>query len=568
MHKKSFVIIGLLLVISVYFTACSSGNKEEISENTELAERGQQLFIQNCSACHNLFQTSIGPKLAGITDQVEVEWIRAFIKNPQSLIDAGDERAKRLFGEFKTYMPAFGFLPEEDIEAMIAFLKSQKSSGLMDSLQAVDALADPIPDSILGSGIVIELEQVAQIPPSSDKSPLARINKLDFDPSTGDTYILDLRGKLYRMGEGKTEVYLDMAAEKSKFIHVPGLGTGFGSFAFHPDFARNGLLYTSHTEPPDAAKADFAYADSIPAVVQWVLSEWKTGQPGKVPFVGESRELFRINMVTGIHGVQEITFNPLAKPGESDYGMLFISIGDGGSAENGYSFLLHNHEDAWGNILRIDPAGRNSANGKYGIPGDNPFTGSDNPKTLKEIYALGFRNPHRITWSASGQMLVTNIGHQNIESIYVLQPGDDCGWPVREGAFTINPAGNMDVVFALPGEDSMYHYAYPVAQYDHDEGDAISGGFDYTGNDVPALKGKYVFGDVVSGRLFFVEVNQLERGKMAPVYEWQVSLDGVTKPLREICDNKRVDLRFGKDAHGNLYVFTKADGKVYWLAGD
>ncbi|MDH5604091.1 MAG: cytochrome C, partial [Cyclobacteriaceae bacterium] len=146
--------------------------------------------------------------------------------------------------------------------------------------------------------------------------------------------------------------------------------------------------------------------------------------------------------------------------------------------------------------------------------------------------------------------------------------GDDCGWPVREGAFTINPAGNMDVVFALPGEDSMYHYAYPVAQYDHDEGDAISGGFDYTGNDVPALRGKYVFGDVVSGRLFFVEVNQLERGKMAPVYEWQVSLDGVTKPLREICDNKRVDLRFGKDAHGNLYVFTKADGKVYRLAGD
>ena len=103
-------------------------------------------------------------------------------------------------------------------------------------------------------------------------------------------------------------VYMDMAKLKPKFINEPGLATGFGSFAFHPDFAKNGLLYTTHTEAPGSGKADFGYADSIKVTVQWVLTEWKTKNPGAATFSGTSRELFRVNMVTGIHGVQEINF--------------------------------------------------------------------------------------------------------------------------------------------------------------------------------------------------------------------------------------------------------------------
>ena len=78
--------------------------------------------------------------------------------------------------------------------------------------------------------------------------------------------------------------------------------------------------------------------------LQWVLTEWKTENPGAATFSGTSRELFRVNMVTGIHGVQEITFNPLSKPGDEDYGMLYIGVGDGGSVENGYPFLAHSIE--------------------------------------------------------------------------------------------------------------------------------------------------------------------------------------------------------------------------------
>ncbi len=68
-------------------------------------------------------------------------------------------------------------------------------------------------------------------------------------------------------------------------------------------------------------------------------------------------------------------------------GLLYIGIGDGGAAENGYQYLCHNPERIWGTVLRIDPRGSNSPNGHYGIPASNPFARSDNPKVNKEIFS-------------------------------------------------------------------------------------------------------------------------------------------------------------------------------------
>src|SRR5690606_26226554 len=127
-------------------------------------------------------------------------------------------------------------------------------------------------------------------------------------------------------------------------------------------------------------------ADSIPATVQWVISEWKTDQPQAFPFRGVNRELFRIDMVTGIHGVQELIFNPNSKQGDEDYGLLYIGIGDGGCVENGYPFLVQNIERPWGSIFRIDPR-KDDATGKpYGIPPTNPFAGHSNKQALGELY--------------------------------------------------------------------------------------------------------------------------------------------------------------------------------------
>jgi len=270
-------------------------------------------------------------------------------------------------------------------------------------------------------------------------------------------------------------------------------------------------------------------------------------------------------MVTGIHGVQEITFNPLSKPGDEDYGLLYIGVGDGGSVEEGYPFLAHSNEKIWGTILRIDPMGRNSVNSQYGIPPQNPFAQNQNNKTLEEIYAYGFRNPHRITWSKSGKMLACNIGHGNIESVNLIMPGHDYGWPIREGTFVLNPYGDLNKVYPLPSNDSIYKITYPVAEYDHDEGKAISGGFEYWGTIIPQLKGKYLFGDIPTGRLFYVDMADIKLGKQAPIKEWKISINGSQKTLKELCGTDRVDLHFGRDAKGDLYIMTKADGKVYKL---
>ena len=359
---------------------------------------------------------------------------------------------------------------------------------------------------------------------------------------------------------------MDMAKIKPRFIDKPGLATGFGSFAFHPAFLENGLLYTTHTEGPRSAPADFHYADSIPVTLQWVVSEWHTDSPNGFPFKGISRELFRINMVTGMHGVQEITFNPNSKPGDDDYGLLYIGVGDGACVESGFPFLVQNIEKPWGSILRIDPAGRNSANRRYGIPRSNPFADHENAEAAGEIYAYGFRNPHRITWSKSGQMLASNIGQAHIESVNLILAGNNYGWPIREGTFLVNPYGDITKVFPVPANDAEYNITYPAAQYDHDEGLAVSGGFEYTGNQIPELKDKYLFADMNNGRLYYINLPDVKPGRIATIKEWNITYRGKLTTTSELCGSKRVDLRFGKDARGDVYIFSKQDGKVYRLA--
>src|SRR5690606_31688650 len=135
---------------------------------------------------------------------------------------------------------------------------------------------------------------------------------------------------------------------------------------------------------------------------------------------------------------------------------------------------------AWGKVLRIDPMGKNSKNGRYGIPESNPFV--NEPRAVGEIYCMGFRNPNRLYWLSDGRMLVSNIGQRQLESLYEVFPGSDSGWPDREGTFQIEARGDINLVYALPRDDHGYNY--PIAQYDHDEGNAIMGGFEYLGDEI------------------------------------------------------------------------------------
>ncbi|MES2809113.1 MAG: cytochrome C, partial [Bacteroidota bacterium] len=100
----------------------------------------------------------------------------------------------------------------------------------------------------------------------------------------------------------------------------------------------------------------------------------------------------------------------------------------------------------------------------------------------------------------------------------IIKPGFDYGWPEREGTFILNFAGKKSAIYNLPAHDNP-KYTYPVAEYDHDEGNAISGGFVYNGS-IAQLKGKYIFGDIVKGRMFYVNYNDLKLGRQAEIKEF------------------------------------------------
>ena len=308
-----------------------------------------------------------------------------------------------------------------------------------------------------------------------------------------------------------------------------------------------------------------------------VILEWKTTNPAANTFSGTVREIMRIEQPYPDHNVGQLGFNPNVKPGNFDYGMLYIATADGGS--DGFPVSdtdpLDNGQDLstpLGKILRIDPLGRNSANSKYGIPKDNPFAQDDNPKTLGEIWAYGLRNPHRFSWDRSGEgkMLIVDIGQALIEEINLGIKGANYGWGNREGTWVIDEK-NENVLFPLPKDDSKYGYTYPVAQYDHDQpaswkgfyGVAIAGGYVYRGKAIPELVGQYIFADFGNdGRFFHVPVNELVNGKQAKIKELRLFDGKKESTFLEIVGSKRSDVRFGVDEQGEIYVTSKSDGKV------
>lgn len=533
-----------------------------ISTEERVINSGRGTFMQDCSACHNFIQDGIGPHLGGVTARRSYEWLKQFIANPKAMVDAGDEDAVALYERYKVYMPTFGMYSEDRLDAIIAFLHSKPAPAVTETSEhAVDDLMNPIEEEVQFSGIVVDLEYKWTLPPSSENIPVTRLVKMDFIPGTDRLFIADLRGRMYELTGDTFAEYLDMNRLEPDFIHKPGLATGFGSFTFHPEFEKNGLFYTTHTEPARNKPADFMIEDSIETTLQWVLTERKVNDPQSPEFEGTSRELFRIDMATGIHGMQEIRFNNTVSSGDPDYGNLYVCLGDGGSVGRRILHLTQDPSKPWGAIARINPSGNNSRNGMYGIPSDNPDFGDGNPT---EVYAYGFRNPHRIIWDRQGKLIVSGIGQHRIEELNVVEPGLNYGWPRREGTFVIDPMKSMTYIQAAPENDDP-KYTVPALQFDHDEANAISGGYVYDGDLLTPLKGKYVFGGIVRGRLFLAENADLKVGETQYPSEWKIRYQGEMTDLQKLCNHDRVDLRFGQDHEGELYIFTKADGKVYKL---
>jgi glucose/arabinose dehydrogenase len=439
-------------------------------------------------------------------------------------------------------------------------------------------LADPIPDQPMPAGLAVTLEEVVAMPlssPSPDTTDprLLRSGRINYLGEVPDgsrrLFVPDLNGRLYFIKDRTPSVYLDVAAEiGADFVNNRGLGGGFGFVAFHPDFGSNGIFYTVHTEARDALTTKTPDLTGDAPSQHGVLTEWTAAETSADTFSGTRRELLRIGFRTSIHGIQQIGFNPGALLGDEDHWLLYVAVGDGGGGVTGGD--PQDLGKPQGKILRIDPAGRSSANHRYGIPPTNPFVAT--PGALGEIYAYGLRDPHRFSWDAGPRMFLANIGEHNVESVYDVRPGDNFGWPEREGPFSTGKDTLTCGVYPPPPDAAAF--TYPVLAFDHDPpaalprcvdvGHAVLGGFVYRGARIPALQGEYVFGDVVDGRLFHARASEMRRGSLAPFHTLTL-LDAQGQPItmQALVGDARVDLRFGRDDAGELYVLSKASGKIW-----
>lgn len=230
---------------------------------------------------------------------------------------------------------------------------------------------------------------------------------------------------------------------------------------------------------------------------------------------------------------------------------LYISLGDGGGANDqgpGHGLLgnSRNSSNVLGSILRIDPLGMNSANGKYGIPIDNPFVdeaGED------EIFAFGLRNPYRMSFDAMTDDLYTaDVGQNEVEEVDLITSGGNYGWNWKEGSFFFyNSANTGTFISSVAPPGLPNNLVEPIAEYDHDDGVSITGGYVYRGTQIAALQGRYVFGDFLR-RLFYLDDSQ-------NILEFLGS--GVSAFVAG----------FGQDADNELYVVTREDSRPSGFEG-
>lgn len=371
-------------------------------------------------------------------------------------------------------------------------------------------------------------------------APLGVVDPAD---GSGRLFIYEQHGFIRILRNGAVEATPFFDVEARTLSENPGFDErGLIGFALHPDFATNGRIYTYTSEAADTA-ADFTLSSATTINHHGVIAEWKVSaaNPDLID-PASRRELLRFEEPQFNHNGGEVLFGP--------DGYLHIALGDGGGAndnQDGHGTIGNGQDTTTllGSILRIDPTGTNSTNGKYGIPADNPFVG--NPAGLDEIFAYGFRNPFRMSYdSANSRILIADVGQNEIEEINVLQKGGNYGWRIKEGTFFFNQA-NGAIASEIPFEPVPAGVIDPIAQYDHGEGLAIIGGFVYRGSLLPQFRGHYLFGDF--GTSFGDPSGALLA--MAP--------DGTITRLALGLNGRALGgwvKGFGQDASGEMYVCT------------
>lgn len=318
-------------------------------------------------------------------------------------------------------------------------------------------------------------------------------------------FIVEQEGRIRIVKDGRLleRPFLDIAAKVSY-----GGERGLLSVAFHPDYARNGLLFVNYTDRSGDTQVERYRVSSDP----------DRADPAS------AKRILSVGQPFSNHNGGLVMFGP--------DGMLWIGMGDGGAGGDPGN-RAQNPRELLGKMLRIDV----DHGDPYGIPRDNPF--ADGRTGRPEIWAIGLRNPWRFAFD-DGRVYIADVGQNQWEEIHVESAsaaGLDYGWRIREGRHPYR-----DGAPGVPGARRVE----PQVEYDHHDGCSITGGFVYRGRALPSLVGHYVYADYCSG---WIRSFRMQDATVTEQRTWDVPhVPSITS--------------FGLDARGELYVLS-GNGDVY-----
>ncbi len=315
---------------------------------------------------------------------------------------------------------------------------------------------------------------------------------------------------------------------ESKLVKLSGAydERGLLGIALHPEYASNKKFYVYYSAPSTEKGSDH----------QSIIAEYKVSADPKIADTASGKILLTIQQPESNHNGGDLKFGP--------DGYLYIGVGDGGGAgdKHGETGNGQNLNTLLGKILRIDV---NTDQG-YVIPNDNPFVGKE---AKPEIWAYGLRNPWRFSFDKnSGQLFLADVGQNKFEEVNIIEKGGNYGWKIMEASHCFDPEENC----------KQEGLILPIAEYEHEEGISITGGFVYQGKELSGLTAKYIFADW-TGPMFYIE----KKGE-----SWiRGSISLAAKPSGDL-----KIMSFAQDNNAELYVLTNQDvgpksakGAVYKL---
>lgn len=307
----------------------------------------------------------------------------------------------------------------------------------------------------------------------------------EFVPGEPDTVVvLQKAGALRRVTLPAGEVSDVASLEVTRASEQGLLG-----LAFHPGFTKNRRFFL-HLTVRDGGK-------DLSRIEEWrAQTPFSAGAPARV------RKVLDLEQPYANHNGGHLLFGP--------DGMLYVGFGDGGFRDdphgNGQKL-----DALLGKMLRLDVDAQVEKDG-YAVPRDNPLVSTAGARP--EIWAWGLRNPWRYAFDPQGRLVVADVGQDTYEEVGFVARGDNAGWKHKEGRHCFSPKSGCR-------EEGLRD---PFIEYGRDDGQSVTGGVVARGDAVPALKGRYVFGDFVTGRLWAAALPEAVEQKPA-----QVALEALGK---------------------------------------